>query len=180
MPKGGNGNGNGGNGGGGGSQDPKIVDQAFTTLENPIDGTSLGFVVADVKPSKATCAIVSGNDDGAYSIDPLTGELFIADGSAVDYEAEQTRDLIVQVTENGKKDYTATVTVNLTDVNEAPVVEAATVALITKAFDALKRDPKIGRSGALRQAMLSLINEGQHTWYPSSWAPFVVVGEGGN
>ena len=53
MPKGGNGNGNGnGNGGngGGGSQDPKIVDQAFTTLENPLDGTSLGFVTADASP----------------------------------------------------------------------------------------------------------------------------------
>ncbi len=103
MPKGGNGNGNGGNGGGGGSQDPKIVDQAFTTLENPLDGTSLGFVVADVKPGKATWSIVSGNDDGVYSIDPLNGELFAVDGSAVDYEAEQTRDLIVQVTDNGKK-----------------------------------------------------------------------------
>ncbi len=129
MPKGGNGNGNGGNGGGGGSQDPKIVDQAFTTLENPLDGTSLGFVTADVNPRKATWSIVSGNDDGAYSIDPLTGELFIGDGGAVDFEAEQNRDLIVQVTENGKKDYTATVTVNVTDVNEAPVIEAATFSV---------------------------------------------------
>ncbi len=129
MPKGGNGNGNGGNGGGGGSQDPKIVDQTFTTLENPLDGTSLGFVTSDVRPSKATWSIVSGNDDGAYSIDPVTGELFAVDGSAVDYEAEQTRDLIVQVTENGKKDYTATVTVNVTDVNEAPVIEAATFSV---------------------------------------------------
>jgi CHAT domain-containing protein len=54
----------------------------------------------------------------------------------------------------------------------------ATVALITKAFDALKRDPKIGRAGALRQAMLSLINQGVRTWHPAYWAPFVVVGEG--
>jgi hypothetical protein len=109
MARGGKGNGNGkGGNGGGGSQDPKIIDQAFTTLENPLDGTSLGFVTADVRPSKATWSIVSGNDDGAYSIDPVTGELFAVDGSAVDYEAEQTRDLIVQVTENGKKDYAAT------------------------------------------------------------------------
>ncbi len=55
----------------------------------------------------------------------------------------------------------------------------ATVALITKAFDALKRDPKIGRAGALRQAMRSLITEGENTWHPSKWAPFVAVGEGG-
>ena len=54
----------------------------------------------------------------------------------------------------------------------------ATVALITKAFDALKRDPKIGRAGALRQAMLSLVNEGERAWHPAYWAPFVVVGEG--
>ncbi len=134
MPKGGNrngngGNGNGGNGGGGGSQDPKIVDQAFTTLENPLDGTSLGFVTADVNPKKATWSIVSGNDDGAYYIDPVTGELFIGDGDAVDFEDEQIRDLIVQVTENGNKVHSATVTVNVTDVNEAPAVEAATFSV---------------------------------------------------
>ena len=121
MPKGGNGN--------GGSKDPKIIDQSFATLENPLDGTSLGFVTSDVRPSKATWSIVSGNDDGAYYIDPITGELFALDGSAVDYEAEQARDLIVQVTENGKKDYTATVTVNVTDINEAPVVEAETFSV---------------------------------------------------
>lgn len=54
----------------------------------------------------------------------------------------------------------------------------ATVTLITKAFEALKRDPTIGRAGALRQAMLSLIDEGKRTWHPAYWAPFVVVGEG--
>jgi CHAT domain-containing protein len=54
----------------------------------------------------------------------------------------------------------------------------ATVTLITKAFDELKRDPKIGRAGALRQAMLSLIKSGERTWHPAYWAPFVVVGEG--
>jgi CHAT domain-containing protein len=54
----------------------------------------------------------------------------------------------------------------------------ATVSLITKAFDALKRDPKIGRAGALRYAMLSLIKSGERTWHPAYWAPFVVVGEG--
>lgn len=56
----------------------------------------------------------------------------------------------------------------------------ATVALITKAFAEMKRDPSIGRSGALRHAMLSLIGSGERTWHPSYWAPFVVVGEGAN
>ena len=55
----------------------------------------------------------------------------------------------------------------------------ATVALITKSFDALKADPKIGRAEALRRAMTTLIAAGGRTAHPSAWAPFVVVGEGG-
>ncbi len=54
----------------------------------------------------------------------------------------------------------------------------ATVTLITKAFNALKQNPKFGRARALRKAMIELISEGQNTWHPSKWAPFVVVGEG--
>ena len=55
----------------------------------------------------------------------------------------------------------------------------ATVALITKAFAALKADERIGRAQALREAMLSLMTSGPKTWHPAYWAPFVVVGEGG-
>ncbi len=119
MPKGGNNNGGNGNGGKG-PKPPKITDQTFSTPETPADGTSLGTVVADVKPSKSTWSILSGNDDAAFAIDPLTGELSVADGSAVDYETEQTRNLVVQVVGNGKKAYSATVTINVSDVNEAP------------------------------------------------------------
>src|SRR5215468_4940474 len=55
----------------------------------------------------------------------------------------------------------------------------ATVALITKTFDALKADPKIGRAEALRGAMQASVAGGDRTAHPSVWAPFVVVGEGG-
>lgn len=55
----------------------------------------------------------------------------------------------------------------------------ATVALITKSFDALKTDPEIGRAEALRQAMSALIAGGGRTSHPSAWAPFVVMGKGG-
>jgi len=59
------------------------------------------------------------------------------------------------------------------------VDSAATVTLITKSFDALKADPKIGRAEALRWAMSALISGGGRTTHPAAWAPFVVVGEGG-
>ena len=54
----------------------------------------------------------------------------------------------------------------------------ATVRLISKAFDELKANPKIGRAEALRRSMLSLINESSGNAHPAKWAPFVVVGEG--
>jgi CHAT domain-containing protein len=54
----------------------------------------------------------------------------------------------------------------------------STVALVTGSFGELKRDPGIGRAEALRRAMLALIARGGRTAHPSSWAPFVVVGEG--
>jgi CHAT domain-containing protein len=55
----------------------------------------------------------------------------------------------------------------------------ATVALVTKSFDALKADPNIGRAEALRRAIATLMARGGRTAHPAAWAPFVVVGEGG-
>lgn len=54
----------------------------------------------------------------------------------------------------------------------------ATVKLITKTFDEIKADPKIGRAEALRRSMLALVGAGQGQAHPANWAPFVVVGEG--
>ena len=54
----------------------------------------------------------------------------------------------------------------------------ATVELISKAFDEINRDPKIGRAEALRRSMLALIQTGNNNAHPTNWSPFVVVGEG--
>jgi len=54
----------------------------------------------------------------------------------------------------------------------------ATVKLITKTFDELKVDPKMGRAEALRRSMQALIEKGGTYSHPANWAPFVVVGEG--
>jgi len=126
-----------GNGGGRGKgpKPPKITDQAFATAENPTDGSTIGFVEADVRPDRSLWSILSGNDDGAYAIDPLTGELYVADGSLIDYETEQTRTLVVEVVENGKKAYSATITIDISDVNDAPVVDLIAQTNINETTD---------------------------------------------
>jgi CHAT domain-containing protein len=50
--------------------------------------------------------------------------------------------------------------------------------LITKAFDEIKADSKIGRAEALRRSMLALIASKDRYAHPANSAPFVVVGEG--
>jgi CHAT domain-containing protein/Tfp pilus assembly protein PilF len=64
-------------------------------------------------------------------------------------------------------------------VSHWPVVSSAAVKLTTKTFAQLRRAPALGRSEALRRAMLDIIDNGTDTEaHPSYWAPFVVVGEG--
>jgi CHAT domain-containing protein len=59
------------------------------------------------------------------------------------------------------------------------VYSEATVKLITGAVREMSRDPKVGRSEAMRRSMLALIDRGaKEEAHPAFWAPFVVVGEG--
>ena len=65
-------------------------------------------------------------------------------------------------------------------VSHWPVRDDAAARLTTDTLAALSRE-KIRRSEALRQAMLSVMNDGRDPTlaHPSAWAPFVIVGEGG-
>jgi tetratricopeptide (TPR) repeat protein/CHAT domain-containing protein len=59
------------------------------------------------------------------------------------------------------------------------VASETTVKLVTHAISELKSDPKLGRTEALRRAMLSLSTTGKaYEAHPAFWAPFVLVGEG--
>ncbi len=53
----------------------------------------------------------------------------------------------------------------------------ATVKLITNTFQRLRADKTLSRAGALRSAMLNLVND-KATSHPEYWAPFVVIGAG--
>lgn len=57
----------------------------------------------------------------------------------------------------------------------------ATTRMTTSVFDIMARSPTTGRAEALRQAMRSFMADTSDPWnaYPTFWAPFVVVGEGG-
>ena len=61
------------------------------------------------------------------------------------------------------------------------VKSQATARLITRMFDELDADPSIGRAEALRRSMLAMLDGDEDLRaHPYFWAPFIVVGEGGN
>ncbi len=53
----------------------------------------------------------------------------------------------------------------------------ASAELTTGVFEALDKDPGIGRSEALRRSMLSMASK-ESTSHPVFWAPFSLVGAG--
>jgi TPR repeat protein/CHAT domain-containing protein len=56
----------------------------------------------------------------------------------------------------------------------------ATTKLTTGMFEAMALDPSIGRAEALRQSMLSMMNDADNPHYahPAFWAPFSLIGDG--
>jgi CHAT domain len=52
--------------------------------------------------------------------------------------------------------------------------------LTTSTFAIMKVDPKLGRTAALRNAMLAYMNDKSSPLnaYPAFWAPFSIIGEG--
>jgi hypothetical protein len=67
--------------------------------ENSPDGTAVGIVVASDPDAGQTLtySIVSGNTNGAFSIDALTGVLSVANGAALTVDFS----LVVKVQDNG-------------------------------------------------------------------------------
>jgi hypothetical protein len=104
---------------------PVANPQQFSLVENSSTGTIVGTVVAtDPDPGQVlTYAIVSGNTSGAFSISSATGVLSVANSLAINYELTSVYNLQISVTDNAATPLTsiADVTVNILDINEAPV-----------------------------------------------------------
>lgn len=115
---------------------PVVNAATFSLAENTGMGTSVGIVVAsdpDAGQSR-TFAITAGNTNNAFSINPTTGVITVSNTAALNYESTPIFNLTVTVTDNGTpaKSASAAVRVNLTNVNEPPVVQAQSFAVKTK------------------------------------------------
>ncbi len=115
------------------NEPPVVTAATLSVPENSAVNTPVGTVAAndpDAGQTK-TFSITNGNTGGAFGIDSATGAITVAAQSALNFETTPTFTLTVQATDNASPALSgsATITVNLTDVNEAPVVTPATFSI---------------------------------------------------
>ncbi|WP_103070131.1 Lcl domain-containing protein [Aquimarina sediminis] len=107
-------------------EEPQIInlqDLEVTLAENPTVGQVVGTVQSDSSDPLAY-SITTQTPNGAISIDTSTGELTVADATLFDFE---TNPVITATISADEAANTATVTINLTDVEVA--IEDLTVAI---------------------------------------------------
>jgi len=115
---------------------PRIDDTTVALNENSINGTAVYNVNdfftgndTDIDGTALTYSITAGNGLGGFAINAATGQITVANSAALDFETTPSFALTVQASDGTLTD-TAMITVNLNDINEAPVANA-TVGLNT-------------------------------------------------
>ena len=108
------------------NENPDINNQMFVITENTANGQTVGTVVATDPDNRQSLSfsIQSGNTNGAFSLNSTSGHITVANSVALDFESTPVFYLLVTVTDNGAGSLSdqATISINLTDVNEAPVM----------------------------------------------------------
>lgn len=100
------------------NQPPATTDITYTVDENVQTGTSVGLVQAnDLDRDALNYTILSGNTNGAFAVNPTTGEIKVANGSLLDYESTKSFSFAVQVMD-GIDQATANITINVRDLND--------------------------------------------------------------
>ena len=100
-----------------------------SVAEGAADGTEAATIAAtDIDGDALSYAITAGNDDGAFAIDPQSGEVTVADGSLLDHETQASRSLTIEVSDGNGGTDAAELVVNIADVNESPVSAADSFA----------------------------------------------------
>jgi hypothetical protein len=105
---------------------PVINDAIVALAENSPNGTPVynvddGGDDADADGDPLTYSITGGTGMGVFAINPATGLITVANSAALDFETTPSFTLTVLADDGFGNTDTAQVTINLTNVNEAPV-----------------------------------------------------------
>jgi hypothetical protein len=101
---------------------PLIQNQTFTIPENSPVSTVVGQVIASDPNAGQTITftITAGNPSNTFNIHPTTGYITVSNPQTLNYENTPVFTLQVTVTDNLNASSTATITINLQNINENP------------------------------------------------------------
>jgi outer membrane protein OmpA-like peptidoglycan-associated protein len=106
---------------------PTVDDGTFSVDENSANGTSVGTPTSnDPDGDFLEFTITAGNTGNVFAIDDLTGEITV--NGALDEETTDQYILTIEVTDQVSTD-TATITININDINDAPVADDQAVGV---------------------------------------------------
>ena len=138
------------------NENPNISNQTFTIAENSLTGMQAGVVVASDPDAgqSLSYSIISGNTNNAFQINAATGALTVLNPSALNYELVTSYALIVKAQDNGQGNLfsQATITVNITNVNENPNISNQTFTIAENSLVGVQAgvvvasDPDAGQS----------------------------------
>lgn len=104
---------------------PVITNQSFVVAENSATGIIIGQVIASDPDAGQTItySITGGNTGNTFVINATSGIITVANNQYLNFESNPSFYLQVTVQDNMNASSSATITINLQDVNESPVIE---------------------------------------------------------
>ena len=114
------------------NEKPTLADTTFSVAEDVLVGDAVGTLEGfdpdslNAEFSTLTYKVISSSAANVFDVDASTGTITVL--KTLDYEKSEIYILLVEVSDGTYKD-TATVTISVTNVNEAPIAEKTTVTI---------------------------------------------------
>ena len=104
---------------------PDLLDLSYFLIEGATGGTLVGNVTIDIDQDEddtITYSILPGDDAALFTVDAVTGQIFVASGATLDFETTPHLQFTIKLTDDQGLFETATVYVNLLNLLEPPVI----------------------------------------------------------
>jgi VCBS repeat-containing protein len=103
----------------------------LSLAENSANGSVVGQMAAVDPDAFSTLSYsLTNNAGGRFAINSSTGQITVANSSLLDFESAGSHTIVVRTTDQGGLTFDQNVTINLTNVNEAPVAVADTATAV--------------------------------------------------